>query len=149
MVLPHGYVIRAAIDRFAEKVALREDGCHEWIGGTAGEGYGHFYAGNTAPGKHGKVYAHRWSYEHFVGPIPAGMVIDHLCRNRSCVNPAHLEPVPQSVNVARGVGNGSQSTCPQGHPYSGPNLRVYRGQRFCRACSSAYHKRRRAAQKGI
>jgi len=147
MSLPHGYVIRPAIERFMSKVDIREGGCHEWTGGRAGEGYGYFYTGSTAPGEHGRVYAHRWAYEHFVGAIPDGLVIDHLCRNRRCVNPDHLEPVPQRVNVARGVGNGSQTHCPQGHPYDGPNLRIYRGARFCRTCSSTYHRRRRAAQK--
>ena len=147
MAFPHGFVLRSADERFAEKVAVRENSCHEWTAGTAGEGYGYFYTGRTEPGQHGRVYAHRWAYERYVGPIPAGMVIDHLCRNRACVNPEHLEPVPQRVNVARGAGNGSQTHCPQGHPYSGPNLRVYRGTRYCRACASAYGKRRRAAQR--
>ncbi len=80
--------------------------------------------------------AHRVAYEWLVGPIPTGMVIDHLCRTRKCVRPDHLEAVPQRVNVMRGVGelpalNAAKITCPQGHPYDyvKPN-----GQRCCRRC---------------
>lgn len=147
MALPHGYVIRPAIDRFAEKVALRDDGCLEWIGGKAGEGYGYFYTGPAAPGAHGRVYAHRWAYEYAVGPIPDGLQLDHLCSNRACVNPDHLEPVTPLENVRRSAGNGSKTHCPSGHPYSGDNLRTYRAVRFCRACQRAYDRRRRATEK--
>ncbi|MBO0884191.1 MAG: HNH endonuclease [Mycobacterium sp.] len=84
--------------------------------------------------------AHVFAYELLVGPIPTGMQLDHLCRNRSCVNPDHLEPVSQRVNLLRGATqpafNTAKTHCPQGHPYEGDNLAFNRdGSRFCRTCS--------------
>lgn len=135
MSYPHGTVLRPAIERFLAKVAIQEGGCWEWTAVTAGEGYGYFYRGSVAPGEHGRIYAHRWSYEYHVGPIPKGLVIDHLCRNRLCVNPEHLEPVSQLENVRRGHGNGKQTHCPAGHEYAGENLYITpKGGRQCRAC---------------
>lgn len=102
-ILPRtGPVQRPAVDRFAEKVALTPGGCLEWVGGKAANGYGLFAArANRHSGK--KIMAHRWSYEYHVGPIPPGLDLDHLCRNRACVNPDHLEPVTRQVNVLRGI----------------------------------------------
>jgi len=77
---------------------LGEDECWNWEGIKDPEGYGIRRIGDKG------VRAHRWSYEHHVGPIPEGKVIDHLCSNPSCVNPSHLEPVDQKVNRQRGKG---------------------------------------------
>ncbi|MFI1942236.1 HNH endonuclease signature motif containing protein [Streptomyces purpureus] len=91
--------------------------------------------------------AHRVSYELFVGPIPPGLVIDHLCRVRSCLNPAHLEPVTNRENVLRGEGlaaqNAAKAHCPQGHPYDEANT-ILRpsGSRRCRACHNASTNRK-------
>lgn len=136
MVFEVGHVLKPAIDRFTEKTRPVANGCIEWTAGTAGPGgYGYFYAGRTSLDQTGRIYAHRWAYEHYVGPIPDGLHIDHLCRNRLCVNPEHLEPVTPAENVARSHGNNRKTHCPQGHPYAGKNVRVYRGQRFCRECA--------------
>lgn len=136
MSFPHGYIIRTALDRFADKIALTDSGCIEWIASTQGEGYGQFFrGGRTGPGQHGKIAAHRWSYEYHVGPIPNGLEIDHLCRNRLCVNPEHLEPVTSQENISRSHGNGSKTHCPQGHAYDDANTYVSpAGTRFCRKC---------------
>jgi len=71
--------------------------CWRWIGTRTPKGYGQMHAT-----KGQRVYAHRWAYERFVGPIAAALVIDHLCRNTSCVNPAHLEAVAHRTNIIRG-----------------------------------------------
>lgn len=83
-------------ERFWRFVAKSSDGCWEWMGARGGKGYGTFWVGS---GKFAN--AHRWAYSHFVGPIADGLQLDHLCRNRACVRPDHLEPVTASVNVLR------------------------------------------------
>jgi hypothetical protein len=87
---------RTAIDRFVRFLPAAEDaaGCWNWQG-TLSAGYAIFKDGRNWPG-------HRWSYEYHVAPIPEGLQIDHLCNNRACVNPWHLEPVSRSENARRG-----------------------------------------------
>lgn len=121
--------------RFWLKVAGASfEDCWEWQGCTESvSGYGAFTpsTGNT-------VKAHRYAYEEMVGPIPEGLHLDHLCRNRICVNPYHLEPVTCLVNVQRGArGRAAVTHCPSGHEYAGDNLRVIRGRRYCIACTNA------------
>lgn len=128
--------------RFWAKVQ-KTDGCWEWTAGLANGGYGAFWLAGRR-----YVKAHRFAYEHLVGPIPEGMQIDHLCRNPPCVNPAHLEVVTQQVNVARGQSGWWQARkthCPQGHEYTPENTIVRnkgRG-RNCRACHNEVIRRRR------
>lgn len=141
-------------DRFWAKVDAEGD-CWEWTGAKAGGGYGAFFTTS------GKVQAHRWSYEHLVGPIPEGLQIDHLCKNRACVNPDHLEPVTRLENVWRGAGgawNRSKMHCPQGHPYEGDNVKLARRSnrrsvgRECRTClreqAHRYNRQRRGEPQG-
>ena len=96
--------------------------------------------------------AHRVAYELWVGPIPEGRTIDHLCRVRWCMNPAHMEPVTQGENVLRGdtlaARNAAKTHCKHGHEFSERNTYQYKGNRICRRCNSlrvgAWLKARRA-----
>ena len=87
---------RTPEQRFFEMVEA--DGpCWRWTRATAGGGYGVFRVGGR------NTPAHRWSYEHLIAEVPEGLDLDHLCRNRWCVNPWHLEPVTRAVNARRGA----------------------------------------------
>jgi hypothetical protein len=82
---------------------------------------------------------HRWVWELLVGPIAAGLKLDHLCRNTRCVRIEHLEPVPQRINILRGVAPAAiqarRTQCIRGHPLSGKNLLLWSsGRRVCRTC---------------
>lgn len=94
-----GHVFHRPLEeRFWEKVEKRgPDECWEW-GGTVADGYGRFREGGFGSSP---VRAHRVAYKLLVGPIPEGLVLDHLCENRGCVNPAHLEPVTNRENLRR------------------------------------------------
>lgn len=113
--------------------------CWEWTSVKTHDGYGQF----SIKGK--KKYSHRVSYELFKGDIPEGLQLDHLCRNRSCVNPDHLEPVTQQENMMRGVGlaliNKRKTHCLQGHEYSEKNTYLHKNGRNCRECDRIKHNR--------
>lgn len=81
------------------------------------------------------VKVHRLAYEVFIGPIQAPH-LDHLCRKRNCAHPKHLEPVSPRENIRRGLGHGSETSCPYGHPYDEQNTYHHGGKRFCRKCNS-------------
>ena len=87
--------------RFWDKIRILDNGCWLWTGSISTAGYGRFGVGSRTDNSARMVGAHRWAYEHLVGPIPPGLESDHLCRNRACVNPAHIEPVTRSVNFLR------------------------------------------------
>ena len=128
-------------ERFWAKVA-KTSTCWLWTG-TLVNGYGQFRLPTT------KLQAHRYAYESMVGPVGAGLQLDHLCRNRACVRPEHLEPVSSKINTWRGEGpagiNARTLVCPKGHSYVPENTRLYRGKRHCRACDRDRSRRRRAA----
>ena len=88
------------LERFWTFVSKLETGCWRWFGNTANNGYGRFCAKGDR-----RYLAHRWSYEHFKGPIPDGMEIDHTCGKRDCVNPDHLEAVTHYENLRRAPGS--------------------------------------------
>ena len=128
---------KSAIDRFCAKVKINhETGCWDWTGSFTRGGYGSFsYKGKT-------TRVHRFSYTHFIGEIPEVLDIDHLCRNRACVNPLHMETVTRKVNCRRGecgkltgLQNRQKSHCPQGHPYNKENTTWdKKGERTCKIC---------------
>jgi hypothetical protein len=110
------------------------DGCWRWLGGTSG-GYGKVQVDGR------QVPVHRLAYEFAIGPIPPGLVLDHLCRNTRCVRPEHLEAVSTAENILRGNGpaarNARKERCPRGHLYSDANTYVTRtSSRQCLACRS-------------
>jgi hypothetical protein len=123
-----------AEERFWRKVAKGER-CWEWTAYRAQNGYGQFGA---VAGESPRL-AHRFAYELLVGPIPSGLVIDHLCQNKGCVNPAHMRVVTQRENVMRSDAltaiNARKSHCIRGHPFDEVNTYWKRdGRRECIAC---------------
>lgn len=124
------------IDRFWAKVECGQpDECWPWTG-TPDNGYGRFWAGGKS------LLAHRvaWILKH--GDVPPGKQLDHLCRNRACCNPAHLEPVTIAVNVLRGNGvtatNASKAHCLRGHALDAENTYITpSGTRNCKTCQRA------------
>ena len=113
-----------------------ECGCWNWTRGTNGLGYGRLMADGRF------IYAHRYSYENIVGKIPDGLALDHLCQNKLCVNPAHLEVVTIGENVRRYFR--SLTKCKWGHAWTEQNTRTNeKGHRYCRECNRIAMKKRR------
>jgi HNH endonuclease len=137
-------------DRLMSLVELvTESGCWIWMSSCHPKGYGMIWFNGM-----GRT-AHRVSYENFVGPIPNGMTIDHLCRVRCCINPAHLEAVSNRTNVLRGIGvtavNHRKTHCVRGHEFSEENTYHQGGNirwRQCRACERLRQNGDVAAMKG-
>jgi len=127
------------VERFLAKIEFNgKKACWRWRGAASKGGYGSF-------GRNPTWKAHRLAYTIFIGPIPKGLTLDHLCRNRTCVNPLHLEPVTQRENCLRGISpwarNARKTKCNKGHALSGKNLHLEGKSRRCRACRLAAQRR--------
>lgn len=136
----------ATDERFWTKAQQADNSdCWQWIGRKTGEGYGQFYLVCTKD-EQLLTGAHRYAYTALRSEIPSGLVIDHLCRNRACVNPWHMEPVPQQVNVLRSQPYIERpELCPQGHRFTETNTyRTPRGHRRCKTCNRDRARRNHA-----
>jgi hypothetical protein len=145
----------ATPDTIFSRITVDEStGCWNWTQALDSHGYG------VLGYRYRVEKAHRFAYEIFVGPIPEGLTLDHLCRNTRCVNPEHLEPVTQGENVLRGVGfaavNARKTHCIHGHPLEGDNLGLQGPNgtyRYCLTCrritERAYNARRPARVRAI
>lgn len=131
--------------RFWSKIDRTSDaGCWLWQASVRPDGYGQLWHRDAQR----PIVAHRWAYLALVGPIPEGLELDHLCRNRTCVNPAHLEPVTTRENLRRGVGfggtNARKTHCYRGHPLDGENVvMTWAGDHWTRTCIECRRQRQR------
>ena len=142
------------LERFLNLISIKDNGCWEWTNYPNGAGYGRIWINGRS------VFAHRFSYEWFNNCklpefIPGGLQLDHLCRNRKCVNPDHLELVTGKINLNRGIQHCpinrklENTHCPHGHPYSEENIFYHkniinpsRPWRVCKICSKEQQRRR-------
>lgn len=132
----------ALLDRFASKVDM-SGSCWTWTAWIDHHGYGRLYFG-----RRNTEMAHRLSYQWAKGPIPEGLTIDHICRNRSCVRPDHLRAITRVENVMCGVGaaanNKRKTTCKRGHPFNAFKGSGKRIQRYCTICKGITERARYA-----
>lgn len=129
---------KSSVQNQIKNTSTVDGDCWIWHRRKNQQGYGMVdYEGKS-------VTAHRLSYTAFIGPIPEGMTLDHLCKVRSCVNPFHLEPVTHQENIRRGNGisvqNAAKQFCINGHEFSGDNVRpkIVKGRvegRYCLKCN--------------
>lgn len=140
-------------ERLADRLALTDAGCLEWLGATSTNGYGHQWI----PERKTTIKVHRLTYVWSTGLVlPGELDLDHLCRNRRCAHPDHLEPVTRKENLARGTGPNADALrsqldtglCLRGHDLTAPNAWRTTGTRgrtrVCRLCSNEWMQRDRA-----
>lgn len=151
-------------ERLLSQIVKLDNGCWAWTGFVNKDGYGRtYYDGNRS------TPAYQAFYRQFVGPIPEGLQLDHVCHtedescvggttcpHRRCVNPAHLEPVTEAENARRSRSfstlNARKTCCPHGHPFDAENTLISNGRRYCRTCqraSSAAQYAKKKATKGM
>ena len=147
--MPTGYPIDDSAGNDLPLFVVLPTGCWMWTRFVDRTGYGHAYDRDARR----TTRAHRLVYEVFNGPIHRDLEIDHLCRFRSCVNPAHLEAVPRIENQRRGMTPaqvlGRRTTCNYGHPFDATNtvIRKSNGQRMCKICRRREHREFRARRR--
>lgn len=133
---------------FRQLVENPATGCWEWTGSLHPSGYGRVVVGAR------RFQTHRWVWTFLCGEIPTGLQLDHLCRNRICCNPEHLEPVDNRTNSLRSTGvtarNAVKTHCAQGHAFDEANTVLDRGKRACLTCRrerqlAYYHRTKRVA----
>lgn len=132
--------------RLEGRIKVDANGCHNWTGFIDPKGYGMVWDGRTM------TRTHRFAYIIAKGAIPNGLQLDHLCRNRRCCNPAHLEPVTARENIFRGEGiavkRARATHCQRGHPFDEQNTRWIKGRyRWCRECGRAAARKAYARRK--
>ena len=105
--------------------------CWIWVGAKNDDGYGRFWNGERL------IFSHRYAYEYYRSKIPKDLTVDHLCRNRICCNPKHLELVTRKENLFRSpIYNGTKTHCNHGHAFTGENLHILKnGNRVCKECN--------------
>lgn len=128
----------APIERLLRRCVEDENGCWLFQGATKA-GYGVIGLGGKGAGN---ALTHRVTYTYFIGPVPDGLDLDHLCRVRGCCNPWHLDPVTRVVNANRGLrGTGYRDPrCKNGHEYTPENTRMKSGYRRCATCLRAHQR---------
>lgn len=148
----HGPHSLTTSERFWVKVE-KTDTCWLWIAAVSGSGYGNFYIGKV-DGRYVNVPAHRWAWQDSGRALIEGLELDHICRNRKCVNPDHLQQVTHRENVLLGISpwalRAQVTHCPAGHEYTEQNTVMDKGRR-CRTCSNtrrAERKRRALTHTG-
>jgi hypothetical protein len=149
--LGHRQPISERLEKYTDKID-HPQGCWIWSGTINRGGYGNCYVNKD--GYRTTMQASRAWFEHVNGPIPPGLELDHLCRNRVCVNPSHLEPVTGRENTLRSealTAKYARAThCKNGHPFTGDNLKIRSSSlnhRRCAKCSALNCKRYKAAIK--
>lgn len=138
MVKKRQYTLQKSfLQRLYEKIKEDENGCWVWQGAKIGQ-YG------TTSLRKKKILAHRAMYSLLVGPIPEGLDLDHLCRNRSCINPVHLEPVTRSINLRRGI---EATGCKNGHSIENFSVLNRKNGKFERRCIICHRERNKKCSK--